>query len=78
MKITIDTNIDSKDDIKKTIEFLNSLISDKMDNIRSDNNIDSSQTPVFDLFDEPEKDNSKTNTSEKEVSDKPKVEIIDW
>ena len=74
MEIKIDTSKDSKEDIKKTIAFLQKLVDDDSYTPSST----SSDGSVFDMFGD---DDKKEDDEPKEKPDDerpPRVEIIEW
>ena len=70
MEIKIDTQKDSKEEIKKTIKFLQSIVEEE-----SENNSDNKD--MFGMFDS--EDNNEYKNDEPEDREKiPRVEIFDY
>lgn len=76
MEIKIDTQKDSKDDIKKVIVFLQELVRDDYSKMSS--NVDTvgsvvEDSGVFGMFDD-----NKEKLDEEPKEKPPRVEIIEW
>jgi hypothetical protein len=79
MKLTIDTKVDSHEDIRKAIRMLSSLVGDSVKESSPQKNIfdddKPSDTPVFgNIFDDPKGSEEPSDVQDKTGSDK--IEIV--